>query len=105
MAPLNLSGRALACLLADEYWVALMGDLAEERARRRWHDRQAQGHNDSYEAILADVQRRDKIDSSREHSPLRPAEDAIIIDTTGTAVTDIIHNIVQMIQNPVTSEQ
>ncbi len=78
---------------------------AEERARRRWHDRHAQGHTDSYETILADVERRDKIDSNREHSPLRPAEDAIIIDTTGTAVETIIQNIVQLIQNPVTSEQ
>ena len=34
MAPLNLIGRALSCLLDDEYCVALMGDLAEERARR-----------------------------------------------------------------------
>lgn len=78
---------------------------AEERARRRWHDRQAQGHDDSFATILADVERRDEIDSNREHSPLRPAEDAIILDTTGTAVTDIIYNIVQLIQNPVTNEQ
>jgi hypothetical protein len=34
MAPLNLIGRALSCLLEDDYCVALMGDLAEERARR-----------------------------------------------------------------------
>jgi hypothetical protein len=34
MAPLNLLGRALSCFLEDEYCVALMGDLAEERARR-----------------------------------------------------------------------
>ena len=77
---------------------------AEERARRRWHDRQEQGHADTYETILADVERRDKIDSNRQHSPLRPAEDAIIIDTTSTAVTDIIQNIVHLIQNPVINE-
>jgi len=34
MAPLNLIGRALSWLLGEEYWVALMGDLAEERTRR-----------------------------------------------------------------------
>ena len=78
---------------------------AEERARRRWHDRQEQGHNDDFATILADVERRDDIDSNRQHSPLRPADDAIIIDTTGTAVSEIIQNIVQRIQNPVTSEQ
>ena len=59
---------------------------AEERARRRWLDRQAQGHPDTFEHILADVKRRDKFDSSRQHSPLKPADDAIIIDTTGISV-------------------
>ena len=78
---------------------------AEERARRRWHDRQQQGHDDTFAAILADVERRDKIDSSRKHSPLRPADDAIIIDTTGTAVPEIIQNLLQLIQNPVVSNQ
>jgi CMP/dCMP kinase len=42
---------------------------AEERARRRWRDRQAQGHPDSFEAILADVKRRDAFDSSRNIPP------------------------------------
>ena len=77
----------------------------EERARRRLRDREQQGHNDSYERILADVKRRDQIDSNREHSPLRPAEDAIIIDTTDTAVPDIIANIIQMVKNPIISKQ
>lgn len=54
----------------------------QERARRRWVDRRNQGHPDEFEVILADVIRRDEIDSTREHSPLRPAADALIIDTT-----------------------
>ena len=66
---------------------------AEERARRRWLDRQAQGHPDSFETILADVKRRDNFDSNRQHSPLRPAPDAIIIDTTGKSVEEIVDNI------------
>ncbi len=77
---------------------------AEERARRRWHDRQQQGHADSFATILADVERRDEIDSNRQHSPLRPAEDAIIMDTTDTAVADIVQNIVQLVQKPVNSD-
>lgn len=54
-----------------------------ERARRRWRDRQAQGHTTDYDAILADVVRRDGLDSGREHSPLRPAAGAVVLDTTG----------------------
>jgi len=68
---------------------------AAERARRRWRDRQQQGHDASFEEILADVERRDDIDSHREVSPLRPADDALIIDTTGHTVADIVADIIE----------
>jgi len=68
---------------------------AAERARRRWRDRQQQGHDASFEEILADVERRDDIDSHREVSPLRPAADAVIIDTTGHPVTAIVADIIE----------
>lgn len=71
---------------------------AEERARRRWLDRQEQGHTNSYDAILADVQRRDKFDSSRQHSPLRPANDAIIIDTTQKTVAELVLAILHLVE-------
>lgn len=67
----------------------------EERARRRWLDRQRQGHPDDYAAILADVVRRDDIDSTREHSPLKPATDAQIIDTTGRPPEAVVDDILQ----------
>lgn len=78
---------------------------AEERARRRTRDRQAQGHEARYEDILADVLRRDKIDSSREHSPLRPADDAIRIDSTERSPAEIVEAILQMIRESVISSQ
>ena len=69
---------------------------AEERARRRWEDRQAQGHANSFEIILEDVLRRDKIDSSRQISPLRPADDAIVIDTTSRTPEEIVQHILAL---------
>ncbi len=71
---------------------------AEERARRRWHDRRRQGHEADYDAILADVKRRDGIDSSREHSPLRPAADALMIDTTGRPVDEIVEALMSLVK-------
>lgn len=71
---------------------------AEERARRRWQERQKQGHTTSYEAILADVRRRDALDGSRQHSPMRPADDAVIIDTTNRTPSQIVSEIMQMAQ-------
>ena len=78
---------------------------AEERARRRTRDRQAQGHNANYEEILADVLRRDEIDSNREHSPLRPAADAIRIDSTALPPAEIVAAILQLLTEPVNSDQ
>ncbi len=70
---------------------------AEERARRRWRDRQAQGHANHYDAILADVMRRDNIDGGRQHSPMQPADDAVVIDTTGRPVETIVAEIMDMV--------
>ena len=69
---------------------------AEERAQRRWRDRQAQGHEADYDEILADVNRRDAFDSSRSHSPLRPAADAIILDSTGRSIADVLTEALQL---------
>lgn len=73
----------------------------DERARRRWHDRQDQGHANDYDAILADVNRRDRIDSNRRVSPLRPAKDAIIIDSTGRSVEQIVEQILALVNEQV----
>ena len=70
---------------------------AEERARRRLRDRLARGHDDDYAAILADVIRRDHIDSTRRHSPLRPAADSIVIDTTGRRVDELLHEVLSLL--------
>lgn len=55
----------------------------EERARRRFGELIAKGMSVTYEDVLADLKLRDKNDSSREIAPLKPADDAIIVNTTG----------------------
>lgn len=70
---------------------------AEERARRRALDRQEQGNPGEFEAILADIIRRDDIDSSREHSPLRPAEDAILVDTTDQDAETVVEYLLSLV--------
>jgi CMP/dCMP kinase len=54
---------------------------AEERARRRYAEIINRGESADYETILAGVRSRDEIDSSRAVAPLRPAEDAIRLDS------------------------
>jgi cytidylate kinase len=53
----------------------------EERARRRWEQEKSQGGTTSYEETLKKVKERDRIDSTRDISPLRPADDAVIVDS------------------------
>ena len=62
-------------------------------------DRRRQGHTDDYQTILAEVVRRDNIDSSRKHSPLRPAADALIIDTTGRTADVVIEEIMVILND------
>ena len=54
----------------------------QERARRRVAQLAEAGQQADYEAILRDIQQRDYQDSHRETAPLRPAEDAVLLDTT-----------------------
>ena len=55
----------------------------EERARRRVAQLEEAGQPAEYEAILKDIQQRDYQDSHREAAPLKPAEDSVLLDTTG----------------------
>ena len=56
------------------------------RAERRQLDLKALGENKSIEELMAEIRRRDKLDSERDHSPLRKAEDAIEVDTTNLTI-------------------
>ncbi|TET39139.1 MAG: (d)CMP kinase [Dehalococcoidia bacterium] len=68
----------------------------EERARRRYQELVERGEAADYEAILADLIRRDEIDSERSVSPLRPAPEARIIDTDGLSADQVLSEILSM---------
>lgn len=61
---------------------------AEVRARRRFEELQQKGMPADYEDILKNVQERDFIDSHREVSPLRPAEDAVMLDNSNMTIPE-----------------
>jgi len=69
---------------------------AEERAMRRFRELQAKGAPDTYEQVLADLVARDKQDSERAADPLRPTEDAVIVDTTGMPFEAVVDKIVAL---------
>jgi len=71
---------------------------AEERARRRNEQNVANGLGDDYEAVLADVKRRDHLDSTRAASPLRAADDALMVDTSDMSESDVIAHLVNLVE-------
>jgi len=65
---------------------------AEERARRR-----AEQEGRPFEEVLAEQRERDARDESREHSPLRAADDAVELDTTGLSIDEVVDRIAGMV--------
>lgn len=62
----------------------------EERARRRYDEVHNRGQQASYEEILEAMRRRDHMDSSRAVAPLKPADDAIILNTDGLDICEVL---------------
>lgn len=60
----------------------------EVRARRRLEELQAKGEQTTYEEVLANVKKRDYIDSTREESPLRQAPDALVLDNSNMTIPE-----------------
>ena len=71
---------------------------AETRARRRNNQNIASGLGDDYDAVLTDVQRRDYLDSTRAVSPLRAADDAIIVDTSDMTEDEVVAHLVKVVE-------
>jgi len=70
----------------------------EERARRRWKEERARGEDSEYETVLASMRRRDEIDGNRKASPLRTAEDAVVLDTTDLDIEGVMAAVERLIE-------
>ncbi|AMY19216.1 Cytidylate kinase [Rhodococcus sp. PBTS 1] len=72
---------------------------AETRAARRNDQNVADGRGDDYAGVLADVQRRDLADSTRALSPLRPADDAVTVDTSDLTKDGVIDALLRLVHD------
>ena len=70
---------------------------AETRARRRNDQNVAAGLPDDYDGVLADVRRRDHLDSTRAVSPLRAASDAVVVDTSDMTEGEVIAHLRELV--------
>ncbi|UGT72459.1 (d)CMP kinase [Nocardia gipuzkoensis] len=76
---------------------------AEARAHRRNQQNIAEGRGDDYAGVLADVQRRDTLDSTRKVSPLRPAEDAVRVDTSELSMDEVIDELYRVVAQQISA--
>ncbi|MEE1139098.1 MAG: (d)CMP kinase [Acutalibacteraceae bacterium] len=70
----------------------------EERATRRYKELIEKGTDVKYEDVLSELIERDYNDSHREIAPLRPAEDGVILDTTGLSLDESVNSIIKIIK-------
>ncbi|MDX9849447.1 MAG: (d)CMP kinase [Anaerolineaceae bacterium] len=91
-------GRDIGTVVLPDAEIKLYLDASvEERARRRYLELIHRGKQASYEHVLADLQRRDKIDSSRTIAPLKPAKDAIMVDSDQMNAEEVFQFIFNLI--------
>ncbi len=89
--PVVMVGRDIGTVVLPEADLKIYLDATVgERARRRWLEMEDREQGADYQAVLDSMRRRDRIDSNRDVSPLRAAEDAIRIDTTGLDVEEVV---------------
>ena len=70
----------------------------EERAKRRLKQLQEMGIAGNISSTLAEVKKRDERDVNRQYSPLKPAKDALIIDTTNLSINEVITKVMALIK-------
>ena len=98
-----MDGRDIGTVVLPDADVKIFLSASPEvRARRRWLELQEKGAPDTYEAILADLIARDERDSNRAIAPLRPADDAVLFDTSGMTLQESIDAILKLIRKKVT---
>ncbi len=95
-----LEGRDIGTVVFPDADVkAFVTASPEERALRRMHELREKGLADSepYEKVLADIVARDKQDAERPVAPLKPASDAVVVDTTGKTLEEVTDAILALI--------
>jgi cytidylate kinase len=94
-----VEGRDIGTVVFPEAPVKIyLAASLEERARRRQLELSGKGVEQSLEDLTQEIRVRDAVDSGREDSPLRRAEDAIVVDTTGMSIARQVEAVVRVVR-------
>ena len=94
-----LDGRDIGTVICPEAEAKLFVIAgAEVRAERRWRELVASGHEITQDEVLADVLARDQRDMNRADAPLKPAEDAVTLDTSKMDIADAVAEAIAIVE-------
>ncbi|MCX7798873.1 MAG: (d)CMP kinase [Fimbriimonadales bacterium] len=94
-----LEGRDAGTVIAPEADLKVfLTATPQERARRRWLELRDKGVPVSEDEILRRLLERDRQDQTREESPLRMAEDAVLVETDGMSITEVVERLARLAQ-------
>jgi len=97
-SPSVLEGRDIGTVIfPDALLKVFLTASVEERARRRTEELRSRGQPADPATVLADIRARDEQDSSRQHAPLKPASDAVTVDSTGASVDQVVERLAEMV--------
>ena len=85
-------------IFPDARYKVFLTASADERARRRYKQLKDKGLNVTLAALLREIQARDERDATRTVAPLRPADDALTIDTTGIPVASVVAAVLSVVR-------
>jgi cytidylate kinase len=92
-------GRDMGTVVFPEAPVKVFLDAsAEERAQRRFNQLQAKGFSVNIAQILSEIKERDFRDRNRAVAPLRPAEDAVVIDSTSLTIDEVVNQVLKLVK-------
>jgi cytidylate kinase len=95
--PVVMAGRDIGTVVLPDADLKVYLDASlRERARRRYEEFAALDREVTEEMVQEDLRRRDRLDSQRAVSPLRPAEDAVVIDTYGLDQDEVLQRVLEL---------
>jgi cytidylate kinase len=94
-------GRDIGTVVLPEADLKVYLDASvEERARRRATELAARGQPADFVDILESLKERDRLDSTRELAPLKPAHDSVVLDTTALSIEEVVERVLELAGRP-----
>lgn len=92
-------GRDLTTVVFPDAEIKIYLDASlEERAKRRYGELKQKGYDLDVTQVQKDTARRDESDKTREHGPLKLTQDAILLDTTGMTIEQVVESILEIVE-------